>query len=144
MKNQLTGIQSQIESFFHTNPEPEAVYTLIERLKKYEPERQQVYNQAEWENELPLCFDENRIERELFRQIYNRLKVQGITLKYSPSLSNHRHEFWELEKTKTGHLGKLMWFRSGKFRDSQWEMHGFMLVDDYGKLLKEFDFLSYY
>lgn len=143
MTNQLSDIQSQIESFLQTYPESEAVNILIDRLKEYESERQRQVIKADlaWKEQLPDTFPEYPKDnglREKFRRMFNQLNKQGISVKHHPDFSGKDIEQWLLNKD--GKEGRLMWFRVG----SEWHLHGFTFVDKQGKLLEEFSYVTYH
>lgn len=135
MTNQLTDIQSQIESFLQTNPEPEAVNSLIDLLKEYESERQQQPVKADlaWKEQLPDTFPQHPKDKGLrkkFRRIFDQLNKQGITVRYKRAYSGKDLELWLL--TKGEETGRLCWFKG------RWEIQGFCFLDEKGNLLNDF------
>ncbi len=135
MINQLTDIQSQIELFLQTNPESEAVNSLIDRLKEYESERQRqaVKTDLAWKEQLPDTFPEypkDKGLREKFRRMFNQLNKQGITVRLIRAYSGKDLESWIL--TSHEKKGRLLWFKG------KWEIQGFAFLDEKGKLLDEF------
>ena len=142
MTNQLTDIQSQIESFLQTDPEHEVVNSLINRLKEYELDRQRQAVKADlaWKEQLPDTFPEypkDKGLREKFRRIYNQLNSQGVSVTYSADYCDLELMQWLLDGN--GEKGRLILYK----RSQEWAMHGIKMKNSEGNLLPEFNYIYY-
>lgn len=143
MTNQLTDIQSQIELFLQTNPESEVVNSLIDRLKKYESERQRQAARADlaWQERLPETFPEypkDKGLREKFRRMFNQLNKQGISVEYAHPFFGENIEQWFLtggDETEKKNFGRLSWYRE----QNKWTIDGFYFQDEEGNPIDEFN-----
>jgi hypothetical protein len=144
MTNQLTEIESQLESFLQTNPESEIVNSLIDRLKEYQSEcqRQAVKADLAWKEQLPETFPKypkDKGLREKFRRMFNQLNKQGISVEYARPFFGEHFEQWLLTagdyKTEGQTLGRLTWHKT----ENKWEIDGFYFQDEEGNPIDEFN-----